>query len=149
MKHKLTRIVLAVLEGFGALTAIAGGIALMMGEIQFPLAWLQDTPFSDYTVPGLVLFLVVGGGMLLAVATIFLQREGAVLISMTVGLLMMAFEVVEVASVDSKAGEALAVALLLQVFYFVLGLVIFGLATSLWWAEYRGHSFLTRHVSHV
>lgn len=62
MKHKLTRIVLAVLEGFGALTAIAGGIALMMGEIKFPLAWLQDTPFSDYTVPGMVLFLVVGGG---------------------------------------------------------------------------------------
>jgi hypothetical protein len=149
MQHKLVRITLAVLEGFGALTAIAGGIALMVGEIQFPLAWLQGTPFSDYTIPGLVLFLVVGGGMLLAVATVFLQREGAVLISMAVGLFLMAFEVVEIASVDSKAGEALALALLLQVFYFVLGLVIFGLATYLWWAVYRGHSFLTRHVSHV
>jgi hypothetical protein len=149
MQHKLVRIVLAIFEGFGALTAIAGGITLMSGEIQFPLAWLQGTPFSDYTIPGLVLFLVVGGGMLLAVATVFLQREGAVLISMAVGLFMMAFEVVEIASVDSKVGEALALALLLQVFYFVLGLAIFGLATSLWWAEYRGHSFLTRHVSHV
>ena len=149
MQHKLARIVLAIFEGFGALTAIAGGIALMMGKIKFRLACLQGTPFSDYTIPGLVLFLVVGGGMLLAVATVFLQREGAVLISMMVGLLMMAFEVVEVASVDSKAGEALAVALLLQVFYFVLGLAIFELATSQWWAEYRGHSFLTRHVNHV
>jgi hypothetical protein len=149
MQHKLVRIVLAIFEGFGALTAIAGGIALMLGEIKFPLAWLQGTPFNDYTIPGLVLFLVVGGGMLLAVATVFLQREGAVLNSMMVGLFMMAFEVVEVASIDSKAGEALAMALLLQVFYFVLGLAIFGLATYLWWAEYRGHSFLTGHVSHV
>jgi hypothetical protein len=149
MQHKLVRLALAILEGFGALTAIAGGIALMMGEIQFPLAWLQGTPFSDYTIPGLVLFLVVGGGMLLAVTTVFLQREGAVLISMAVGLFMMAFEAVEVASVDSKVGEALALALLLQVFYFVLGLTIFGLATYLWWAEFRGHSFLSRHLGHV
>jgi len=149
MQHKPVRITLAVLEGFGALTAIAGGIALMMGEIQFPLAWLQGTPFSDYTIPGLVLFLVVGGGMLLAVATVFLQREGAVLISMAVGFFMMAFEVVEVASVDSKAGEALAIALLLQVFYFVLGLATFGLATFLWWAEFRCHSFLSSHLNHA
>jgi len=149
MQHKLVRLALAVLEGFGALTAIAGGIGLMMRELPFPLAWLAGTPFSDYTIPGLVLLVVVGDGMLLALATVFLPREGAVLISMVVGLLMMAFEVVEIASVDSKAGEVLALALLLQVFYFVLGLAIFGLAASLWWAEYRGRSFLTRLVSHA
>ncbi len=121
----------------------------MMGALKFPLAWLAGTPFSDYTIPGLALAIVVGGGMLLAAATVFLRREVAVLISMAAGLFIMGFEVVEAASVDSKAGEALAMTMVLQAFYFVVGLAIFGLAMYLWRAEYRGQSFLSRQVSHA
>jgi hypothetical protein len=63
LKHKLARIAIGVPEAFTALSAIGGGIALLAGtyqdgilieaggRAQFPLEWLQRTPFSDYTVP--------------------------------------------------------------------------------------------------
>ena len=86
--------------------------------------------------------------MLLAATTVFIHREWAVLISMAAGLCMVGFEVVEVASVNSHEGKHIPLMAELQVFYFVLGLAIFALATSLWMTEYRSHSFLIRHASH-
>ena len=149
MKHKLVRIVLVVLETFVALSAVAGGIALLRGTFAqgIPVSWLQGTPFSDYTIPGLALAIVVGGGMGVAAVTVLIQHEWAVLISAVAGIFMVGFEVVEAVSVDSKAGNGLPLMAGLQVFYFALGLAIFGLAIYLWRAEY--HSFLARHVSHA
>jgi hypothetical protein len=43
----------------------------------------------------------------------------------------------------------LGLVLWLQVLYFVLGVLIFGLAAYLWIAEYRSHYLQTRHVSHA
>jgi hypothetical protein len=151
MNHKLVRIVLIVIETFVGVSAVAGGIALLTGVFAqgIPVAWLQGTPFSDYTVPGLALAILVGGGMLLAAATVFIQREWAVLVSAVAGIFMVGFEVVEVASVDSKAGDGLPLMAGLQALYCVLGLAILGLAAYLWRAEYRDQSFLTRHVSHA
>ena len=151
MNHKIVRIALVVIETFVGLGAIAGGIALLTGVFAqgIPVAWLQGTPFSDYTVPGLALAILVGGGMLLAAATVFILREWAVLVSAVAGIFMVGFEVVEAVSVDSKAGNGLPLMAGLQVFYFVLGLAIFGLAAYLWMTEYRDHSLLTRHISHA
>jgi len=73
LKHKLVRIVIGVPAAFNALSAIGGGIALLAGtskdgvlieaggQARFPLEWLQDTPFSDYTIPALILTIGVGG----------------------------------------------------------------------------------------
>lgn len=151
MKHKFVRIILVVVEAFVSVSAVAGGIALLSGTFAqgIPVAWLQGTLFTDYTIPGLALAIVVGGGMAVAAVTVFIQREWALLISAIAGICMVGFEVVEVASVDSKAGDGLALMAGLQVLYFVLGLAIFGLAIYLWRAEYRGQSFLTRHLSHA
>ncbi len=149
MKHKALRITTFVLAVFGALTTIAGGIGLLTGAIQTPLDWLQGSPFLDYTVPGLALAILVGGSMLLAAATILSGREMGVLASAFAGLAMMIFEIVEVVVIDGIAGNSLLIALSLQVFYFVLGLVVFGLASYLWMTEYRAYHFPTRHVSHA
>lgn len=139
MKHKITRIILCVCEVFVSLGAIAGGIALLTGTFAqgIPLSWLEGTPFSDYTIPGLSLLVIIGGGMGMAAATVFIQQQWAVLVSAFAGLGMMIFEVVEALSVDSKAGSALALTVGLQTIYFLFGLLIFGLATSLWLREYR------------
>lgn len=151
MKHKLVRIALVALEAFVGLSAVAGGIALLTGVFAqgIPVAWLQGTPFSDYTIPGLALAILVGGGMLLAAATVFIRREWATLVSVVAGIFMVGFEVVEAASVDSKAGDGLPLMAGLQALYFVLGLVIFGLAVYLWRVEYRDQSVLFRHASHA
>ncbi len=151
MKHKVIRIALVVIETFIGLSAIQGGIALLRGAFDqvVPVTWLAGTPFSDYTIPGLVLVIVVGGYALLAAATVFIHREWAVLVSVLAGLLMAGYEVVEAVSLDSKVGNVLPSVLELQLLYFVLGLAIFGLAVSLWMREYRSQHFHLRHASHA
>lgn len=84
-----------------------------------------------------------------AAVTVFIHREWAVLISVVAGIFMVGFEVVEAASVDSKAGNGLPLMAGLQVFYFVLGLAIFGLAAYLWMTEYRSQHSQIRRASHV
>src|SRR5437660_11975090 len=108
MKHKLVRIALVVLEAFVALGAVAGGIALLRGTFAqgIPVAWLQGTPFSDYTIPGLVLAIVVGGGMGVAAITVFIHREWAVLISVVAGIFSVGFGVVAAGRVASRVGNA-------------------------------------------
>ena len=151
LKHKVIRIALFVIEAFIGLSAIQGGIALLRGAFDqwVPVAWLAGTPFSDYTIPGLVLVIVVGGSALLAAVTVFIHREWAVLVSMLAGLLTAGYEVVEVVSLDSKVGNAFPTVLGVQLLYFVLGLAIFGLAVSLWMREYRSQHFHLRHASHA
>src|SRR5438045_7396828 len=96
MNQKGIRIALVVMEAFIGLGAIGGGIAILIGAFDqwLPLAWLQGTPFSDYTIPGLMLAIVVGGGMLLAAATVFIQREVTVLLSAAIRLIMIGYWVV-------------------------------------------------------
>lgn len=151
MKHTGIRIALAVIEAVVGLGAIGGGLAILTGAFDqwFSIAWLAGTPFSDYTIPGLVLLVVVGGGMLLGAATQFIQREWVVLLSAALGLILLGWEIVEVAIVDRYAQAVVPSTVVQQVLFTVLGLVIFGLAAFLWITEYHGHSFFTRHASHA
>lgn len=151
MKHKGIRITLAVTEAFIGLGAIGGGMAILAGAFEqwFPLAWLQGTPFSDYTIPGLVLLIVVGGGMLLAAATQFIQREWPVRLSAGMGLVMFGWMAVEAAVIDRYSQAIVPSTVVQQVLFPVLGLVMIGLAAYLWNTEYRGQSFLIRHASHA
>jgi hypothetical protein len=135
MGHNKVRIIIGVLAGFIALTAIGGGIAILTGVDEFPLEWLGGTPFSDYTIPALLLAIVVSGRSLIAAVTIFIGRKAGVLASMTAGLIMAGFIVVEVLILKQvPPGPTL-----IESIYFGLGLVIFGLAVYLWLAEYRHH----------
>lgn len=152
IQHKVIRIALLVLETFIWTSALAGGIAILQGAVfgfALPPAWLVGTPFSDYTIPGLALVIVVGGSALFAAATVLIDREWAVLVSALAGLLMAGYEVVEAVSIDSKFGDALPTALGMQLVYFVLGLAIFGLAGFLWMRDYRPQHLHPRHVSHA
>jgi hypothetical protein len=152
LKHRVIRVALAVIEAFIGLGAIGGGFGLLRGVVfnyQVPLAWLAGTPFSDYTIPGLMLVMAVGGSALLAAATVFIDREWAVLVSLLAGLLMVGYLVVEIVTIDSKVGDALPIALGAQLFYFVLGLLIFGLAGYLWMRDYRHQHFHISHAGHA
>jgi hypothetical protein len=152
MKHKGIRIALVVIEAFIGLGAIGGGIALLTSAFPtqwLPVAWLHGTPFSDYTIPGLILLIVIGGGMLLAAATQFVQREWAALLSGVMGLIMIGWIIVEVAIIDRHEQAIVPPTVVQQVLFPVLGLVIFGLAAYLWMTEYRRQHFPDRHVSHA
>jgi hypothetical protein len=151
MKPKGIRITLAVIETCIGLGALGGGIALLIGAMDqwLPVAFLQGTPFSDYLIPGLLLTIVIGGGMLLAAATQFIQRAWSVLLSAAMGLLMIGWEVVEVVTIDRYAQAVVPSTIVQQALFSLLGLVIFGLAVYLWMSEYHGQHALTRHASHV
>jgi hypothetical protein len=151
MKHKLVRIAIGVPEAFIALSAIGGGIVLLAGTYkdgvlieaggrgQFPLEWLQNTPFSDYTIPALILAISVGGSSLIAAVLVFTGREEGVLGSLVAGLIMAGFIVGEV--VMLKQGVSW-----IEGLYFGLGLLISGLATSLWMIEHRAHHLQIKHT---
>ena len=147
IKHEVMRIALLIVATFIATSAIEGGVAVLGGVVfryKLPLAWLAGTPFSDYTIPGLALAIVVGGSALLAAATIFIHREWAVLVSVVAGLMMDGYLLVEIVSIDSKLGNALPTALAIQLFYLVLGLALSGLAGFLWRREYSSLHFHLR-----
>ena len=148
MKHKGIRIALAVIEACIGLGAIGGGIALLIGAMGqwLPVAFLQGTPFSDYSIPGLILTVVVGGGMLLAGATQFIAREWAMLLSAAMGLILIGWEIVEVAIIDRYAQAVVPSTVVQQALFSVLGLVIIGLSAYVWMAEYRGEHVPTRHA---
>jgi len=151
MKHKAIRTVLVGIEAIIGLGAISGGIAILSGDFDqwLPLSWLQGTPFSDYTIPGLILLIVIGGGMLLAAATVFIQREWAVLLSALMGLVMIGFEIFEIAIIDRYADAIVPSSIIQQVLMSGLGIIVFGLASYLWMSEYREHHFPTSPVSHA
>ncbi len=149
MKHKVMRLTTFILVVFGALATISGGIGLLTGAIATPREWLVGSPFSDYTLPGLSLLVIVGGSMTLASATILTRHEIGVLAAAFAGLAMIVFEIVEVAVIDHISGSDLLIALVLQSIFFVLGLAIFVLASILWISEYRSQHFLNRTIRHA
>lgn len=151
VRHEAIRIALVVLEAIVGAAAIDGGLALLRGVFDqyVPPALLAGTPFTDYTIPGLVLVILVGGTALLAAATAFIHREWAVVVSMLAGMFMASYEVVEIASIDSKLGDSLPIALAAQLLFFSLGLAILGLAWSLWSHEFRGQRLRLRHAGHA
>lgn len=49
---------------FQAISGIFGGVGLIIDPsgktLNIPLIWLQDSPFSDYFIPGIILFTILG-----------------------------------------------------------------------------------------
>jgi len=68
---KWPRRALAVILAFVAINAVAGGVYGITGAKQVPTEWLEGSPFSDYLIPSLILFFVVGGSSLLAAVAVF------------------------------------------------------------------------------
>jgi hypothetical protein len=142
LKHKLVRIVIGVPAAFNALSAIGGGIALLAGthkdgvlieaggQARFPLEWLQDTPFSDYTIPALILTIGVGGSSLIVAVLVFTSRDEGVLVSAVAGLVVAGFIVGEVKLLRQGISW-------IEGLY--LGLLIAGLATDFWMTGHRCH----------
>ena len=154
MKHALVRLAIGISEAFIALTAIAGGVLMLAGSYQngvlieaggrgqFPLEGLVNTPFTDYSIPALILAICVGGSSLIGAVTIFTGREIGVIVSLVAGLILAGYIVMEV--VMLRQGMSW-----IEGTYLCLGLLITGLASYLWMSEYREHHFPTSPVSHA
>jgi hypothetical protein len=128
MDEKGVRITLIVVNLFVALSAIVGAIGLLVGFMNIPLSELTGTPFADFTIPALLLGIVVGGSALVAaVVALFGPRRFEALASAAAGCIMVGWMTVEVAMVGLD--------IWVQAAYFVVGLVMIGLAGLLQWAK--------------
>jgi hypothetical protein len=69
------RYLLGALLTFGAINAFAGGYYGLSGAKGVPLEWLAGSPFSDYFIPSLILFVVVGGVFSFAAIAVFMRSR--------------------------------------------------------------------------
>lgn len=79
------RCALGLLLAFGALNAFAGGFYGMSGAEGVPTEWLANSPFTTYFVPGLILFVVVGGSLLAAAIAVFWRSRRARMMALGAG----------------------------------------------------------------
>lgn len=127
---KLISAVTALLTGFIALTAIGGGIAMLIGleDSRFPLEWLRGTPFPDYTIPALILAIVVGGSSLLACISLIIGLRWRFDTAIGAGIIMMGFIVVEYLLLQQEPPGPTVI----EYLYFALGLAIVLVAGYRW-----------------
>lgn len=120
------RILLTVLVTFLWITAIPGGLALLVGFYAPPTSMLEGSVFSDFTIPGLTLMVLVGGT---AAAATFLLARGSRFaltgVSLS-GIVVMAFEFFQVLVIGSPAGPSRV----MQLLYFFLGLSLVAISLA-------------------
>lgn len=83
---------------FNALSAIGGGIALMIGLIDVP-QWVTRTGFPDLYFPGVILMAVVGGSSAVAALAALKRLVSWQLASILAGVVMMMWIVGEIVSI--------------------------------------------------
>lgn len=95
MKSGLRRRALLSLTVFLGITAAAGGVAMLAGWISVPLSSLAGSPFTDFTVPALLLLAAVGFPALLAAWLVHLRTSAGIAASTIAGGSIIVFEIVE------------------------------------------------------
>ena len=96
LPENIIRYTLGILLLLVAINAFAGGYYAIAGAKNVPTEWLRGSPFSNYFIPGLFLFIVVGGLALLAAIFIFRHHRlalKAAYVSCTIILLWLLIQV--------------------------------------------------------
>jgi hypothetical protein len=94
-----------------AVNALAGGVYGLAGARGVPRSWLDGSPFDSYLVPSLILFVVVGGGCLVAGIEVLRARPHAALAARSAGLMLLAWIAAQVAIIGYVSWLQPAVAL--------------------------------------
>lgn len=78
VKHsvgKAVRYLLGSLLVILAVNAFGGGYYGMAGAKEVPVEWLEGSPFKDYFIPSLFLFIVIGGLAITAAVAVFRKHQ--------------------------------------------------------------------------
>ena len=102
------------MTGFNALSAIAGGIAVLVTDgLGMPMSFLASGPFTSFAWPGVILAVVVGGSQVLAGGLLIARREASLLWAAVAGFVMLVWIFVETIMIGGGS--------FLQVLYFATG----------------------------
>ena len=94
-RQSVARYSLGSLLAFIALNAFGGGYYGLSGAKGIPTEWLEGSPFRDYFVPSLILFVVVGGLSLFAAIAVFKRFRTARATASTAGIFVLVWLAVE------------------------------------------------------
>lgn len=126
MSPALSVRLLVVLLVFQGLSGLGGGWALSLDPtgtgIGLDPTWLDGSPFPDYRVPGVFLWVVLGLGPLGAALLVLRRSAWAWSAALLTGLVLLAWILVEIAVVGLQMRPPL------QLIYGLLGAGITGLA---------------------
>jgi hypothetical protein len=103
--------------------ALAGGVNALTGAKGVPREWLDRTPFKSYFVPGLLLFVVIGGSMLAAAGLLLSGASAARLVSLEAGIVLLGWIAAQLATIGYRHW--------LQPLFLVLGLAVVVLSFAL------------------
>lgn len=131
-QHTGLRVVLVLLSGFVAVSALPSAFLVVP---TMPLDWIRAGPFTDWTIPAIALGFV-GVVAAAAVAALLWRPWSGALASIIAGLVMVAFELVEIGVVGwtltnpELTGQFQA---WLQLLYLVVGTAQMLGGALLWW----------------
>ena len=95
-KANSIRYALGSLLAVVALNALAGGYYGLAGAENVPLEWLEGSPFPDYFIPSLFLFVGIGGTCLIAAIFVFRRMHVARTLSFFCGALILTWILIQV-----------------------------------------------------
>jgi len=110
---RAARRALIVVTLFNAVSAIAGGVAILTGWLVMPASMLANGPFASFLWPGVILLVVVGGTQGFASVFLLMRRGSALLWSAVAGFGMIIWIFVETGIIAGISW--------LQVIYFATG----------------------------
>jgi len=117
---------------FVALTAIVGGITVASGVDKFPAAWLADSPFRSYLIPGVILAVVVGGSALVAGIAALRRSVVGALASVAAGVILLGWLGGERLILPTAAFPRFS---WLEAIYVAAGVLMFGPGLVVWWIK--------------
>jgi hypothetical protein len=76
--YRIINLLLAILLLFtGFISVISGIVMIATNGMGMPLEWLEGTAFTSYLIPGLILFIIIGGITTLAGILLIKKKKGA------------------------------------------------------------------------
>lgn len=113
---------LLILMLFQGLSGLAGGIGLILdptgASMRIPLNWLNQSPFENYLIPGIILLTVLGIFPLAVFAAMLKPRRQAWFAALMISLALIIWIAVEIAIIGYQAQPPL------QVIYGLVGLLM-------------------------
>lgn len=97
LPEKVVRFALGILLLVIAINAFGGGYYGMSGAKYVPLDWLKGSPFQNYFIPGLFLFVVIGGVNFFSSIAVFKKYKNAHKAAFFSGAILILWLVIQVA----------------------------------------------------
>ncbi|MCF8242457.1 MAG: hypothetical protein K9J16_13850 [Melioribacteraceae bacterium] len=119
MLQKSVRISLMILQIFSGLSGLFGGLILIIdptgNSIQLKSEWLNATPFADFLIPGIILFIFIGVGHIFGFIITIIKHKLRFVIALVLGCILISWIAFQVGLIGYKN--------FLQPLYFIVGLL--------------------------